>query len=208
MGKEIELKYRADSAEQLEAVYTAKELRASAVGEGQIFRMETTYLDTPDGAIGARKWTFRRRTENERAVICLKTPAARKDGPTAPRGEWETEEPELSRAIDALIADGAPAELKTLTAQGVHPVCGASFLRRAQLLRLPDGSTCELACDAGELFGGTKKQPFFEVELELKSGEPTQLPLLGARLEEQFGLHGELDSKFVRANRLRENDGQ
>lgn len=201
MGKEIELKYHIDSAEQLDAVRSAPEL---AAGEEQTLRMETTYFDTPDGAISARKWTFRRRKENGRSVICLKTPGERENDPLSARGEWETEETDLQNAIAELVASGAPAELKALTAQGVLPICGASFVRRARLLRLPDGSTCELACDAGELFGGTKRQAFFEVELELKSGDAAQLLKLGERLCAQFGLHGEPDSKFVRANRLRE----
>ena len=205
MGKEIELKLHIDNAEQLEAVRSAPELAASAAGEEQTLRMETTYFDTPDGAISARKWTFRRRAENGCPIICLKTPAQWTGDAASARGEWETEEKDLQDAVSALVADGAPAELKMLTAQGVIPTCGASYVRRARLLRLPDGSTCELACDAGELFGGTNRRSFFEVELELKNGEAAQLLKLGERLCAQFGLHEEPDSKFVRANRLRES---
>lgn len=202
MGKEIELKLHIDSAEQLEAVRSLPELTALAVGEELQYRMETTYFDTPDGALSKRKWTFRQRRENDICVTCLKTPAVREIGAAKTRGEWETTEPDLKAAIGILIENGAPTDLSILTENGVIPTCGASFLRRAQLLRLPDGSMCELACDAGELIGGAHCEPFFEIELELKSGAPEQMLVLGKLLQKVCGLSVEPLSKFARARLL------
>lgn len=87
------------------------------------------------------------------------------------------------------------------------PTCGAAFVRRAQLLRFEDGSTCELACDAGELYGGENRLPFYELELELKSGERTQMAAFGMLLMKTFGLSVEPLSKFARAKALREAEG-
>lgn len=203
MGKEIELKFRIDSAAQMEEVRKYPAFSAMAVSKEELIRMETTYYDTPDGAVSERKWTLRQRMENGVCVTCLKTPGAEERDPASARGEWETEETDLPKAIAKLIADGAPAELAKLTANGTVVNCRASFVRRALLLRLTDGSTCELACDAGELSGGEHCRNFLEIELELKSGAPTQMLALGQHLQERYGLQTEHLSKFARANRLR-----
>lgn len=202
MGHEIELKLHIEDAAQMQTVRSFPELHRLAVGQEEQICMETTYYDAPDGGISSRYWTFRRRRENGVCITCLKTPAAG-DDPAAPRGEWETTVPELPQAIGQLLADGAPKLLAELTANGVVATCGAAFVRRAQLLRFSDGSTAELACDAGELFGDERREAFFEIELELKSGEPTQMFSFGERLQAAYELHPEPKSKFARANALR-----
>lgn len=203
MGQEIELKFHIEDAAQLEAVRHFPEFSALAEGKEELLSMETTYYDTPDGDFAARKWTFRRRAENGVCITCLKTPGT-KDGDIAVRGEWETTETDLEKAIGALVVSGAPLDLGRLAAFGLSAVCSARFVRRAQLLRLPDGSTCERACDAGELCGGGLTEPFFEVELELKSGEPAQMLSLCERLQAACKLRREPRSKVQRALALRD----
>ena len=58
MGIELEVKFRA-TEELLEKI------RSRAPGQEQIYRMQTTYYDTPSGAYAAKKCTLRRRLENE-----------------------------------------------------------------------------------------------------------------------------------------------
>lgn len=198
MGQEIELKFRIEDAAQMEQVRSFPDFARMAEGKETLLSMETTYFDTPDGDFAARKWTFRRRMENGVCITCLKTPG-NESGDVAVRGEWETTEMDIEKAIGALVVGGAPAELGKLAAGGLSEICGARFVRRAQLLRLPDGSTCERACDAGELLGGGLTQPFFELELELKSGAPTQLLAFGERLQTECGLKHEPRSKVQRA---------
>lgn len=202
MGKEIELKLRIESTAQLKQLRRYPEFIALCMGEEMCFRMETTYFDTEKEEISERKWTLRRRKENGRSVICLKTPA-QTDSPTAARGEWETAQEDMNQAIAELLQLGAPQELASLTANGLKQTCGACFERRARMLRLPDGSTCELAFDEGEVFGGNQRQQFTELELELKSGQPEQMLALAQRLQEAYGLQFETQSKFARANNLR-----
>lgn len=203
MGRELELKLHIDSAAQMEAVRTWQELRALKEDAETLLQMQTTYYDTPGGEISARKWTFRQRQENAVCITCLKTPG-QDAGALKSRREWETEEADLPKAVGNLVRAGAPAELASLTSGGVVPLCGASFVRRAQMLRFSDGSTCELACDAGELYGGEHRLPFYELELELKSGEPTLMVVFGKRLAQTFGLPVEPLSKFARARLLAE----
>ena len=188
MGREFELKYRADAKTlaAIEKVYT---------GFSPI-RMETTYYNTPDGELGNRRWTLRRRFENGISVCTLKTPGT--DGSC---GEWEMEADDVLSAIPHLIADGAPAELAELTADGILESCAARFTRLARKIAL-EACTVELALDAGLLMGGGRELPFTEVEVELKAGSEEAAIAFARSLAEQFQLVPEPKSKLQRALEL------
>ena len=66
MAKEFEVKYRVspETFSRLEADF----------GPFREITMETTYYDTPDKILSARRWTLRRRMENGVSVCTLKTP--------------------------------------------------------------------------------------------------------------------------------------
>lgn len=185
MGREFERKYRA--GEEKIAVIREK------YGEFTPISMETVYYDTPDGDLGKRRWTLRRRYENGVSVCTLKTPA-----PGGARGEWERECGSIAEAIPELCKLGGPRELLLLTAAGVREVCGARFTRLAKLLVFP-GCTVELALDRGVLLGGGKELPFAEVEVECKSGSEAVAEAFAEALAAEFGLVPESDSKHKRA---------
>ena len=131
MGKEIEIKLAAPDAAALEAVGADARVEAARTGTWQEIRMVTEYLDTPDRAIAARKWTLRRRMENGEAVYTIKTP-----GDGYARGEWESRKESLHEAVRELVRLGAPGELAELAARGVSRTCGVEFLRRTAELTL------------------------------------------------------------------------
>ena len=185
MGREFELKFRASSG-QMDAI----------MEEYSGFReiaMETTYYDTPEGSLSARKWTLRRRLENGVSVCTLKTP-----GENGSRNEWETECPEIQEAISELCKLGCPAELEELTREGVSRVCSARFVRLAATLALED-CTVELALDRGILQGGARIQILREVEVELKSGSEEAAVAFAGALAETYRLIPERFSKYARA---------
>ena len=186
MSIEFELKYAATAAAQ-EAV------AAAFPADYRVIAMETTYYDAPGGALSARHITLRRRLENGVSVCTVKTPA-----PGLARGEWECECGEIGDAIPRLCGLGAPKELLLLTAEGVEPICGARFTRRAGLIEC-GGATVELALDSGVLLGGGREIPLCEVECELKSGSPEAVLAFGTALAERFGLTVQRKSKFRRA---------
>ena len=190
MGQELELKYRA-TPEALDAV------RAAFPGAYTEIHMETTYFDTPDGALSARCWTLRCRRENQAFVCTLKTPTA----DPGIRGEWECECDDIRRAIPLLAAQSGLMELVALTAGGVVPTCSARFTRLALPVKLETGMA-ELALDQGVLINGGKELPFAELELELKSGDPEEMKALAQLLAHRFSLEYEKKSKFVRARLL------
>lgn len=185
MGREFELKYRADGASQAAI--------EKAFGRFYEIEMETTYYDSPEGGLSARHITLRRRLENGVAVCTLKTPA---EG--GARGEWEVEETDIEAAIPKLCKLSGHPMLAALTAGGVVPVCGARFLRKATTVET-DGCTVELALDQGVLLGGGKEMPLCEVEVELKAGSQEAAIAFARHIAEQYGLAQEHGSKFRRA---------
>jgi len=185
MGREFELKYRADDA-TMEAI-------REAYGEFTEIRMETTYYDTFEGKLFNRRWTLRQRMENGKSVCTLKTP--QEDGG---RGEWEVEAPGLITGIPMLCKQGAPVDLMVLTVNGIVPTCGARFTRLAKTIELED-CTVEIALDRGVLTGRGREQPLCEVEVELKSGSREATVTFAESLAARYALQAEPLSKFRRA---------
>ncbi|MGM9550426.1 MAG: CYTH domain-containing protein [Faecousia sp.] len=188
MGREFELKYRADS-EKIAAI-------RAEFGDFAEIAMETAYYDAPDGALRRRKWTLRRRYENGKSVCTLKIPL-----PDGGRGEWETECGDIREAIPKLCKLGGPKELLTLTGNSLAETCAARFTRLAKVLIL-ENCTVELALDQGMLLGGGKELAFAEVEVELKSGEEAAAVSFAGTLAREFGLVPEHKSKVQRAMEL------
>lgn len=188
MGREFELKFGAEEAQQ-EAI-------AAKFGEFRAIAISAAYYDTPDGALSARHITLRRRLENGVSVCTVKTP-----GENGARGEWEVRQEDIWEAIPKLCKLGAPADLPQWTAGGLVSLCGARFTRRAKQITLA-GCTLELALDRGVLTGGGREIPLCEVEVELKSGSEEAAVAFADSLAAEFGLKREEKSKFRRASEL------
>lgn len=185
MAQEFEVKYA-----------STREAMARLEGDFGPFRsviMETVYYDNPRGDFRAKKWTLRRRLENGVGVCTLKTPGA-----GLLRGEWEVAYPEITQAIPALLALGAPEELEAMAAQGLSVTCGAQFTRQVQTVTWGT-SRLELALDEGVLTGGGRSESLCEVEAELKEGLPEDALAFGAHLAAAYGLTPETRSKQARA---------
>lgn len=188
MGREFELKYKADPA------------AIAAIGEEYgpfaVLEMKTVYYDTPAGTARARHWTIRRRMENGQPVCTVKIP-----GDNGSRGEWEVACPDIEEAIPKLIAKGAPELLTMVAAEGLEPICGVRFTRLAAAVPYGE-SVLEIALDQGEFLGARENRPFAEVEVELKQGRDEDAVAFGQKLAETFGLVEEKKSKFKRALEL------
>ena len=186
MAIEFELKFSASAAQQAA-------IQQTFALDYQTLRMQTTYYDTPDGALSARHITLRRRMENDKSVCTVKTPVA-----GLGRGEWECLCENIEEAIPMLCKLGASRELILLTALGVRPICGARFTRLCGLVEYR-GAVLELALDSGMLYGGARESALCEVEVELKSGQPEDAMTFAQELADRFGLKPEKKSKFRRA---------
>ena len=185
MATEYEFKFKTDYANLIH-------IHACFPQETSELQMHTVYYDTPALALSGRRCTLRKRLENDRSVCTLKTPAG------DARNEWETENLFIENAIDELIAQGAPAELREWTKDGLFPICGAKFTRYAKTISL-ENAEVELALDHGYLFAGDRKEPLCEVEVELKSGDMQACRQYARQLAAEFMLEEEPRSKFARA---------
>lgn len=192
MGREFELKYRASTEIQ-------SRIRREFDGFREI-SMETTYFDTPDGDLAARKITLRLRKENDETICTLKTPL-----PDGSRGEWECHATDIAEGLACLLQQGAPAEIGLLAQKGLIPVCGAKFVRLAATVETADG-TADLALDHGKLLGGNKEMPLCEVEVELKTGSDAAAMELADTLALRYDLQPENKSKFRRAMLLAQGE--
>lgn len=186
MGIEFELKFRT-TPEQLSAI------RDTVEGQIALYAMHTTYYDTPGGDLSARRYTLRRRLENDTSVCTLKFPAG-----DLGRGEFELECDSIENAIPELCKLSKLPDLPALVQGGVRPVCGAKFQRIAITVVLAD-CTLEWALDQGTLYGGGREIPLCEAEIELKSGDRQAALAYAALQAERFGLAPESSSKFRRA---------
>ena len=193
MGVEYELKFRATPQVQ-------EQILLDNPGPWQTVCMETTYYETPTGALSARHFTLRKRLENGKSVCTLKTPAQ-----NGARGEWETECETIEQAIPVLCKLGGPEDLEALCREGLIPVCGARFTRKAGTLNFLDCSV-ELALDEGILFRGKTEVPLCEIEVEHKSGSREATDAFARQLADIYGLQPERKSKFARARALNQED--
>lgn len=191
MGVEFELKFRATPA-------VLERVAAEVTGSAQHYQMATTYYDTPGRALKQVKYTLRRRLENGVSVCTLKTPADELG-----RREFEIQCGTIEEALEELCKLPEFPELAALTAEGVRPVCGARFERRAITVVLED-CTVELALDQGILTGGGIDLPLCELEAELKQGSRQSAILYAQLLAARYGLEPENLSKFQRATMLAE----
>ena len=193
MAIEYELKFEA-TPQILSAIdaYTA--------ADATTYQMQTTYYDTPTGALSARHYTLRCRAENEKYVCTLKTPA--KNG----RNEIELPCEHIEDAIDMLCKLSSIPDLAQLLQEGIAAVCGARFTRIAKTIEI-NGGTVELALDQGVLLGGGKEIPLCEVEVELKSGSSAAAQAYARALAMQFDLKPQPKSKFRRALELAKGEG-
>lgn len=185
MGREFELKYKATRE-------VLAELRALWQDWEEI-SMETTYFDTPDSQLSAKKCTLRRRMENGISVCTMKTPIA-----GFGRGEWDVKAPWCAETAMELFA---AAQQEAIPFEALTPVCGARFTRLAKTVELP-GCTVEIALDTGILMGGDREIPLCELEVEYKEGSEAVASAWAERLAERFGLEAETKSKFRRASLL------
>ena len=203
MATELEIKYAVNDLQLLDCIL-CDPLVLTRMDQPQYrsIQMETTYYDTEDGALSARKCTYRLRKENGVSVITLKTP-----GEGYARGEWAWEGEYLDEAPEKLAGLGAPEELVQLLREA-EPVivCGAKFTRITALLHL-DGADCESCGDIGSLIGGGRQEPLCELELELKSGSEAVMLDYAHALAEKYRLSEERKSKFARARALAAPDG-
>ncbi|MCR5878179.1 CYTH and CHAD domain-containing protein [Phenylobacterium sp. J367] len=183
---EIELKFLCAPAD-LAAV-----LAAAPSGEDETRELVSTYFDTPDQRLQKQGVSLRVRHSKGQRVQTLK------------RGSGLTRE-EHEAPVKGDRPDPSLGPLNDLLPNGEALALSASFnvhvTRRQRLVRYRKAEI-ELALDEGEVRAGGRTAAISEVELELKSGDPTALFDLARELGEAAPLYLSFDGKASRGQAL------
>ena len=159
--------------------------------------LRSVYFDTPDGVLRAAGCGLRVRATPGGFVQTLKRQTA--PGQTA-RDEWEV--PVASETLDPSALKSTPAHRLLKGRRGdLSPRFATTVVRRIRMVDW-EGARIEVAFDAGELSAGDRREPIYELELELKAGEPAALFSLARRLARDLAIVPVFESKAERGWRL------
>jgi triphosphatase len=174
-GTEIELKFLAT-----EAVFKAARQCGLFGGDSPrpaAQRLRSVYFDTEDGSLRRNNMALRMRTQRRGYILALKWNNSELGAPFE-RGEIEVKAP--SPELDpGLLGAGIAETIANLTnGDALLPVYETDIRRTIRRVR-GETSEIEVAFDRGFIIAGEQKQPVWEIELELKSGDPEALYQLG-----------------------------
>jgi inorganic triphosphatase YgiF len=162
-------------------------------------RLLNTYYDTPKLHLHARQTAMRFRKKGWQWLLTVKT-AEPASGGLALRNEWETAA--TPGNFDFSHVDRS--ELRHFLEEA-SPQLGAifttDFRRRTWQISFGE-SVIELAIDQGLIESGKKSEPICEVELELVSGQVSDIFGLARSLQEVVSLRPAIASKAERGYRL------
>mgnify|MGYP002479298748 CR=1 FL=1 len=197
MSQETELKL--SLPKRAVAALRRHPLVAGAQRQGNAQTLDNTYYDTVDLALKARKVAVRTRRYGRTWLQTVKC-AARSTGGLSQRPEWEGP---FDSAFDfSAVDDATTARLLARHQDALVPVFTTRFRRETRLHRNAAGSEILIMIDTGEVLVGEHSAPICEVELELRSGTPTDLLELACELARTLPLIPADLSKAERGYRL------
>ena len=200
---EVEAKFALPDKATGAAILDAPFLQSRSAGNVHIIHMESTYYCDRAGKLDAGGFTLRLRRENGRGVCCLKQDVS-SEGAVKVRHELECPAETIGDGVRGLTELDAPQAFVDAVQEAELVVSArVRFVRRALPLAWY-GVCAELAFDAGT-FGTARSAPFYELELEWKSGPEDVFRTFLRELERTFALVPQRASKYARA-KLAEQD--
>ncbi len=198
MADETELKLRI-APEQLAKLKRHALLKAHSVTRSATRRFYNIYYDTPKFELHRSEMTLRLRHVGRQWLQTMKVGGSVKGG-LHQRNEWEV--PVNGPALD-YSAPGVEWDdhLPKMLRKKLQPVFVTDFFRTSRMLNF-QGSQIELCMDNGEISTEQRRTLFCELELELKSGEPSPLFELALAILEVVPFELEEVSKAEQGYRL------
>ena len=202
---EIELKYKIESNEQMDAIWNDEFIASMEQKDSrEELLIKAVYFDTEDFWLQRNHIAFRVRKEGDRLIGTLKW----SDHDPSVKGLYIREEvnvpiykEEYFMAPSAEIFKASKEGRELIEAVGDKPLIGifeTVFLRRK--LRIEIGkTTCEVALDKGEILASNCTAPISELEVELFAGKQEDLLRIGKKIAEKYKLKPEPKSKYARA---------
>lgn len=193
-AREVELKFLVNEA-AFKAVQQST-LLGPGVGRSVVQRLYSIYFDTVGGDLRQNRIVLRMRRLRSGNVLTLKWDG-KVGGSTFERGEIEVPAP--SAVPDpALLGAALEAEIMRVTEGRPLQPCFATDIRRVVRRIIVGASEIEAAFDTGFIVFGDQKTPVREIELELKTGNPTDLYQFGLSLVEGFPMRLGIATKAQR----------
>ena len=141
--------------------------------------LHNIYYDTPEQMLRQQRIALRlRRVGSDTKTHWLQTlkTGGLGDSALSQRGEWEAPVRGARLSLPALKATPWPMiDPGGLVFPALAPCFATTFKRTRWLVRRRDGSVIEVALDIGEIVVGDQRAPLCELELELRSGQPSAL---------------------------------
>lgn len=165
-------------------------------------RLLSVYYDTPTLDLHKHRVAVRLRRVGRRWIQTVKTEGTVAAG-LHDRPEWENETQENTLDFQAIADPKLHKFLNNTTLlHALRPVFTTEFSRSRRIVALPGGTMVEFALDRGEIRADGRQSPICEVELELKSGDPTRLFAFASSVQDAIPLRLENTSKAERGYRL------
>ncbi len=174
-GLEVELKFEL-TCDDVRRLLRSKAFKALRPGKSTRQTMRATYYDTPDLKLSQRGASLRVRKEGRSFVQCVKSTPDKDEASGFARHErqWPLANAQL---VPTLLKNDAA--LKPLFKGGVlknlQPIFSTEIQRQTRALTLPGGARVRCDIDQGRIVCGEREVPVHEMELELVSGDVTQL---------------------------------
>jgi len=168
MATELEIKLTLSESAQKRALQWL--LVQPGASRGALKPLINRYYDTPDAALNQARAALRVRQSGDRFIQTLKTQGEFVNGAHRRQElEWDLPGPDL----DLELLEQTPLRSQVDLGE-LELAFETNFQRRIIMLEQAE-SVIEVALDSGEVLGGKQARPLYEVEFELKAGEPAAL---------------------------------
>jgi triphosphatase len=199
-GREIELKLELSEAD-LHRLQADPRIRELAIGRAVTRSLRSVYFDTRDLDLARRRIGLRLRRVGGAQIQTVKTRGTATAG-LFDRGEYEApvagDRPDLDAIPDAAVRAQLQRELAGRT---LEPIFETEMRRTRRLMR-EDGDEWTLDADIGEVRAGDRTEPICEIELELRSGDPSRLYALALELHDRYDVRPGVVTKAERGYAL------
>ncbi|MBR5228765.1 MAG: CYTH domain-containing protein [Firmicutes bacterium] len=203
---EIELKYLIPDRDIIDKMWQEAVFKEyGTVDSVSQIEMDAIYYDTEDRVLGGADTAFRVRKEGQRYVATLKWGGHQHEG-LHEREELNIQLPEdpavVAPTLEVFAQHEKGRQLVSLVGEKeLKALIETSFTR--QIMRIDTGNTiCEVALDVGDIITPAGNLDICELEIELFSGDVSDIEKIGADLEKRFGLKTGVESKFGRGIKL------
>jgi inorganic triphosphatase YgiF len=163
----------------------------------RVRKLISTYYDTPDFDLRKAGLSLRVRKVDGGYVQTVKR---NRSADIFDRDEWEAAAPGPKPLAEAIAVTPAAKVLKKADSPLVAVF--ATNIERASRLWTSDGAVVEISVDKGYIRAGESRERLWELELELKAGEPAALYALARDLFDKAPIRLSLTTKGERGYRL------